>query len=141
MDNARVKKFGYYFAAIVFLAAIVVGIKMSSHPTLAPEGETGQFSITIDYGDKADIYEGLFLGGNETAFSAIQNQTTIRDIGFAYEDYGDMGMLVTKIGDKESGDGFYWQYWVNGQYSQVGASAYKIRNGDAIEWRFTDAQQ
>jgi hypothetical protein len=48
---------------------------------------------------------------------------------------------VTKIGDKVNGeDNRYWQYFINGAYAQVGADQYKLKNGDAVEWKFSADQ-
>ncbi len=35
------------------------------------------------------------------------------------------------------GDLSGWMYCVNGQYADVGAGEYKLKDGDAVEWRYT----
>jgi hypothetical protein len=142
--SLNVKKLRYWLVVIVLGIAVCVGVKFFTLPAVAPEGISGvgHFSLIIDYGDKRDAYENILFGSGETAFSATQELTNREGIGFNYENYGDMGMLVVGIGGKGGGDtSAYWQYWVNGEYAQVGAGAYEIQDGDQIEWRFTDAQQ
>ena len=118
---------------------------MARRPAIAPGDNTtgaGHFILIIDYGDNSDSYENVPFDASETLFSATLKLANERGIEFDYEDYGDMGMLVVNIGGKSGGDGnAYWQYWVNGEYAQVGASAYEIQDGDRIKWMFTDARQ
>ena len=33
-------------------------------------------------------------------------------------------------------DDRYWQYYVNGEFANVGCSQYILHNGDLVEWRF-----
>jgi hypothetical protein len=135
----------YWVLAAVLVVAIGVSIKLFIQPAVAPENiiEVGHFSLVVDYGDNnSDSYGNISFNAGETLFSATQKLTMANGIEFDYENYGDMGMLVTNIGGKSSGEsGAYWQYWVNENYSQVGASIYTIQDGDRIEWKFTDAQQ
>ncbi len=46
-------------------------------------------------------------------------------------------LFVKSINNIENGeDGNYWQYYVNGEYAQVGCSLYHLHNNDIVEWRF-----
>ncbi len=138
------KKIRYWILAAVLIVAVGVGVKLFTRPAGAPEDiiEAGDFSLVIDYGDKSDFYGNISFDPGETLFSAMQKLTVANSIKFDYEDYGDMGVLIINIGGRGGGEGSaYWQYWVNGNYAQVGASVYEIKDGDQIEWKFTDAQQ
>ena len=35
--------------------------------------------------------------------------------------------------------GYYWQYYINNNYAQVGANLYSMKNGDQITWNYTNA--
>ncbi len=98
-------------------------------------------SIQLDFGDgNARTFNTLFSEG-ESLFTVLQRVAGENDIGFDYKEYGSLGMLVTKIGDKENGDNErYWQYWVNGKYAMVGVSFYGVRASDIIEWRFVETK-
>ena len=37
---------------------------------------------------------------------------------------------------KEEMDGRYWQYYVNGEYADVGCSKYVLNDNDLVEWKF-----
>jgi len=46
-------------------------------------------------------------------------------------------LFVKSINNIENGeDGNYWQYYVNGEYAQVGCSHYHLHDNDVVEWRF-----
>ncbi|MDD5710864.1 MAG: DUF4430 domain-containing protein [Candidatus Colwellbacteria bacterium] len=138
------KKLKYWVLGIILLVVVGVGIKFFTQPAVAPDNSAaaGYFTLAIDYGDENELYQNIPFTAGETLFSATQKLTGAKNIQFEYEDYGDLGMLVTGIGDRSGGEGgAYWQYWVNGNYAQIGASAYAIQSGDSVEWRLTNAQQ
>ena len=94
---------------------------------------------TIEQNDElriTDYEEG------ETVWQIMQKALAEKGISLEYEEYdGGLGVLITKIGNKKNGDeGKYWQYFVNGEYANMGASNYIVKNGDIIEWKFTNGK-
>lgn len=60
---------------------------------------------------------------------------------FESKDYGEMGVLVSKIGNKANGqEQKYWQFYVNGQQPMISADKFTLKNGDQIEWRFAESK-
>jgi len=55
---------------------------------------------------------------------------------------GELGIFIESINGVPEGvaKDKWWQFWVNNQYSNVGASAYTVNPGDIIEWKFTKGQ-
>ncbi len=39
-------------------------------------------------------------------------------------------------GTRNGEDGRYWQYYVNGEYADIGCSLYVLHDYDVVEWRF-----
>ncbi|MFH1694263.1 MAG: DUF4430 domain-containing protein [Patescibacteria group bacterium] len=143
MSKLNIKRVILYFLALALGVGVGFGIKSFTRPATAPiieEGEN-QFSLIINFGDNTSSFQNIQFENEETLFSATKRVAEGNGLAFEFEDYGDLGVLVTGVGDKTGGDNAYWQYWVNGEYAQVGASFYKIQSADEIEWRFTDAQQ
>ena len=104
----------------------------SSNPSL----ERSNISLSFDFGGGAEkISQSIdFKKGENLLDAMIQINLKIET-----KTYAGLGSIIESINDFKSGtDGKYWQYWVNGKYSQVGASAYKIQPGDVVEWRFTN---
>ncbi len=65
-----------------------------------------------------------------------------KELEINYKDYGgDLGLFIEKI-DGVGGDdsGRWWQYWVNNIYSLVGVSAYDVKKGDVIMFKYTSQQ-
>ncbi len=116
-------------------------------PTNRPnEGALIEPSVTLlfDFGDDTieQNYELRITNyeEGETVWQIMQQALTENEIALEYDDYGgELGILITKIGDKKNGeDGRYWQYWINGKYAKVGVSNYLMKAGDVVEWKFTD---
>jgi len=62
--------------------------------------------------------------------------SSTRTFSFIGKTYPSLGFFVEQIGGKENSDGFYWTLYVNGVYSNKGASAQEVYPGDRIEWRY-----
>lgn len=54
------------------------------------------------------------------------------------KDYPGLGEFVVSIGGITPDSKHFWQFVVNGQPAQVGASSYQTQNGDQIEWRLEE---
>ncbi|MEK7569840.1 MAG: DUF4430 domain-containing protein [Patescibacteria group bacterium] len=48
-----------------------------------------------------------------------------------------LGEFVTGINCREAGKSEYWQFFVNGKSSDVGAGSYTSKSTDTIEWKLT----
>jgi len=76
---------------------------------------------------------------NTSVWQAMQSVLVENDVFLDYQTYGELGVFITQIGEKKNGqDGKYWQYFINDQYAQVGASNYILKPGDIVEWKFTN---
>lgn len=49
-----------------------------------------------------------------------------------------LGFFVTEIGSLKSTDTKYIVYYINGESAMVGISSYFPKDGDVIEWKYTD---
>ena len=50
--------------------------------------------------------------------------------------YSGLGYLIDELNGVKNENGMYWTLYVNGKYSVVGASGYKLSEGDSIEWKY-----
>ncbi len=135
---------------IIFLGLIVIiaGLvwQLSAQPKTKNETieqvtgqEQGQLSVTFNFADDQKtnlVYP--YADTLTTDLSTItESMAAKQNWAFEYKDYGEMGKMITKINNKTNGqDNKYWQYYVNGALSQIGASQYVPKSGDKIEWRF-----
>ncbi len=94
-------------------------------------------SLILNFGD-SDVkrFNNVVLKDNFTVFDILKEIIAANNINFDYKDYGgDMGVFVNGIGEKTNDfdSGYYWQYCINGQYSKVGASSYKLKASDVVD--------
>lgn len=84
--------------------------------------------------------EVSFKGG-ETAFDVLKEICGKEGIHLAsrytplYKSHYVEG--INQIYEFDCGKNSGWMYSVNGEYPNVGASSYKLKDGDKVEWRYT----
>lgn len=127
--------------ALVFVAGFAVGAAVDlpgvDTSKLGSSGGENAVSVMIDYGDGEVATYNAPLTAGENLFQVTEKLTKENNLAFESKEYEGLGTLITKIGKKENGVGDrYWQYWVNNQKPEVGASAYVPRPGDYVEWKF-----
>lgn len=137
----------------VFLAGFYFGQRQAVAPAdpaenpAAPEmagqeaGEIITVSQFINYGEeRITSFENLAVTAPKSVFDLLEETTAAHDIELQYKDYGgDLGAMVEAIGTaaNDFSAGRYWQYWLNGEYALVGASAQALKDGDMVEWKLT----
>lgn len=103
-------------------------------PTVVPAQGKGTVSVTLAINDGASArnFSGEFAKGTTAleVFRRFANLTT--------KDYGSAGayiVAVNGIAENQGGNGRFWQYYVDGEYGKVGASAFKIGRDLSLELR------
>jgi len=143
----RRQSFSIFIAAGILIAGLFFGFIWGQNSQVAVPASVadGAFSLMIDFGDGRIItYPEITLAPNNpnrNLFSLMQK--TLRAAGqeFDFNEYQNLGMLVTRIGDKQNGENSkYWQYWVNNRFAATAANNYIVRDGDVIEWKFINQQ-
>lgn len=135
---------------LIFAAGFLAGWQVALAPGNGHEvlvnQNTGEIKadLALDFGGgRVENYNQIALTGGSSVFDLLKKAGTENNLVLDYKDYGgDMGVFITAIGNVYnvlSGDKF-WQFWVNGQYSHVGASSYKLKNGDKVEWKYLKGQ-
>jgi hypothetical protein len=89
-----------------------------------------QFTEVVD-GSKTNQPQTQFIAG-QSALEILQATHQIQT-----KDYGSMGKLVTSIDGITPDSKHYWEFFVNGKSSNVGAGDYQLQNGDQIEWKLS----
>jgi hypothetical protein len=78
---------------------------------------------------------------SQNLFVITQNTVEAHQWGFAWEDYGEMGILIKQIGDNTNGqDNKYWQYEVNGESPMLSVNNFVPQAGDQILWTFQESE-
>ncbi len=97
-------------------------------PTSVPKAPT----ITV-----AQTVEGSNLNKLSTVVPVGENAIDLlrRDHTIETESYGSIGEMVVVIDGIKPDTRHFWAFYVNGKSSNVGASSYKPKDQDKIEWK------
>ena len=96
-------------------------------------------SISADFGGKyTKEWKDVKVPIDSTIFDAMKSSGMKFDYNIQ-----SLGVFVTSIEglSENRSTGRYWQYWINGDYSQLGISNIKVSDGMRIEWKYTDSFQ
>jgi len=103
--------------------------------------------LTIEYGGgKDNTIDVVAMKAGDTVADALITNMEHGGVQVQYKDYGgEMGLFIQKIGgvpsDEDADNTKWWQFWVNGEYSNKGASSVMLKSGDEVVWRYTNSQQ
>lgn len=85
--------------------------------------------------------EGQF-GDKLFNFYADENKTALDLLNMSYKvetkKFSGIGEMVESIAGQKAGSKHFWEFFVNGKSSNVGAGSYKPANGDKLEWKFSE---
>ena len=77
----------------------------------------------------------------DSAYDVLIEAAELQGIEVVSEDFGgELGKFVSKIGNLEEDNEHYWSFLTQGEYSQVGASSYKVNNGDNLAFTFVSLE-
>lgn len=103
-----------------------------AYKSTIPTAEPTQALIIVSI----DFSEGQKLSGQVSAKNAYEALTILakaKNVPVEVKQY-KYGLMVTKIGQKESSSSSYWIYSVNGKPAQIAADRYLVNPGDKVEW-------
>lgn len=109
----------------------------------SPEKSTIQLSI-----DKITIHKGHVLSPTtveftpgESVWDVLKRELDQRGIAYDYSFSNKYNSVyiesIAGDGEFDHGSGSGWMYSVNGTYPNYGASQYKLKQGDRVQWRYT----
>jgi len=107
--------------------------------TATEDKDTVSLTITADFGDGfTREWKDVKVPKGATIFDAMKASGMQFDYNIQ-----SLGVFVTSIEGlaENRSTGRYWQYWINGDYSQLGISNIKASQGMRVEWKYTDSFQ
>lgn len=105
--------------------------------------EQAKIYLTFTFADdqKVDLTYPYADTLSTNLLAITKDAATQKNWAFEAKDYGEMGSLVTKIGEQTNGiNQKYWQFFVNGEQPMVSADKFVPKTGDKIEWRFAESK-
>ena len=76
------------------------------------------------------------LQNEDTAFSILLRAGQENNFPVKYTEYPGLGAFVDCIGGICGHNNYYWAFYYNGTYSQVGASLQPVVENDLASWKF-----
>lgn len=86
--------------------------------------------LIINYSDFSQVFETKVLE-NSTVFDLLKNYTQLD-----YTDYPGVGVFINRINNLSNSQEKFWMFYVDGNLSGVGVSAYVINKSIVIEMRY-----
>lgn len=136
----------------IFFVGFYIGQQQATAPglfnnqleTLEQSQEQIKVSLMLDFGNgEIKTFDNVQAKKGSSVFELLEKITSENEVELQYKDYGgDLGVFIESIGgaisDFEADR--YWQFWVNNEYAQVGASNHELSDGDVVEWKYAKGQ-
>ena len=131
---------------LAIVAIIVVLWQKQDYLTQNQPAEEGPISKVVvvkfefDNDDVVQI-QYPYSDPEEDLFAITQAIALEQNWGFQFEDYGEMGYLVTDINGYENGsDQKYWQYFADFEQPMLSVEKFVPVAGQLIEWKFIESE-
>lgn len=113
--------------------------------TIKEEPAPVQTKINVNFifaeTDSQNISYSLAENNTKSLFTISQEIAKENNWDWQYQNYGELGTLVSKINNTQNGqDNKYWQYYIDDKQPQVSADKYIPKSGEKIEWRFAESK-
>lgn len=115
---------------VIFLFAMLIFISACNKTDKVNED---MISININVYDKEakEIYNQEISTNEKYLSEAIKD---IEDLNVITVD-SEYGEYITSILDISEGDNYYWNYYINDEYAQVGISSCKVEDGKTYTFK------
>jgi hypothetical protein len=111
----------------------VNGQQQNRQPETMPKAPTITVTQTVE-GSNLNKLSNVIPAG-EFATDLLKSDHQIET-----KNYPGIGEMVLSIDGIKPDSSHFWAFYVNGKSSDVGASSYKLQNGDKIEWKLVKTQ-
>ena len=134
------KLFGVLFGALAF--GVLLGFSLADIGYMPTGTEAGREEIlvdlAIDYGNgDTQSFPGQVVRQGDTVLDLLEILERQKGVAFEKRNFPGLGVFVEAIHGIHNTNDSYWQFWVNGEYSKVGASQYELKDGDRVLWKRT----
>ena len=133
------KLFAVLFGVLAF--GVLLGVSLGDMgyvPVASQEQKEILVDLSIDYGN-SDIqtFPQEVLQGGATVLELLENLERRQGITIEKRNFPGLGVFIEAIQGVHNTNDSYWQFWVNGEYSKVGAGQYELKDGDKVLWKRT----
>jgi hypothetical protein len=142
LSRATVVLIIFLVAGSFFVGFLVGARKNFSSPEVREDISQSTVSVMFDYGnDTSDVFDLTIPGEGASLFEILKSALESEMITLEYKDYGgELGVFIQSINDFAGGVEYYWQYWVNNRFADVGVSSFSPKPGDVILFKLAKSQ-
>ena len=135
------KLFAVLFGVLAFGVLLGVSlVDMGYAPAASREGGREIWvDLAIDYGNGDEqSFPGKVVRQGDTVLDLLETLERQNGITIEKRNFPGLGVFIEAIHGVHNTNNSYWQFWVNGEYSKVGASQYALKDGDMVLWKRTN---
>jgi hypothetical protein len=139
--------FFVFLAVGIFLIQNLVNLQKIGQPSVIIEEKQEiqpeiVVSLRLEFGNgNIRTFNDIKLEKGKTVFDLLKKVTQENNMELSFKEYPDLGVFIESI-DKVTNDpknNKWWQYWVNGEYGQAGASNFILKDGDLVKWKYVES--
>jgi len=123
--------------SLLVIAGLFIGSVFLNTNKEIVNAPVSQESQNINVNFIVQDFNGVFeISEGSTAYDLMNIASSTGAITFKAKNYSGIGYFFEEIYNIKNANGYYWTLYVNGEYSEVGASDYVLKDSDSIEWKF-----
>ncbi|MEK7185548.1 MAG: DUF4430 domain-containing protein [Patescibacteria group bacterium] len=123
--------------SIIFLGILMLlVVKAPFKNEIQVESEVeikSQIPVTFLVGDAS---HQISVPVGSSVYDAMNNVASTTSFRFVAKHFSGLGYFIEQINGVKNVNGAFWTLYINGIYSTVGASEYRLKDGDLVEWKF-----
>lgn len=94
--------------------------------------------MEVDYGNgDVQAFPREIVLERNTVFDLLKAVEQRHGVQLDTRNFPGVGIFIEGINGVRNTNTMYWQFWVNDEYAQVGASQYILKGGDRVLWKRT----
>ena len=135
-----VKIFSVLLGTLAFGVLLDVSLADMGYTRTAAQVEREEIwvDLSFDYGNgEEQVFPREMLESGATVLDLLESLERREGIALEKRSFPGLGVFIEAIHGVHNTNNSYWQFWVNGEYSKVGAGQYVLKNGDKVLWRRT----
>jgi len=134
------KLFVVLFGVLAF--GVLLGVSLADMGYTGTGTQSGMEDIwvdlAIDYGNGDEqSFSGQVVRQGDTVLDLLETLERQNGIAIEKRNFPGLGVFIEAIHGVHNTNNSYWQFWVNGEYSKVGAGQYELKDGDKVLWKRT----
>ncbi len=95
--------------------------------------------LAIDYGNGDEqSFPWKLARQGDTVLDLLETLERQNGIAIEKRNFPGLGVFIEAIQGVHNTNDSYWQFWVNGEYSNVGAGQYELKDDDKVLWKRTN---